>query len=162
MIKNLLFTLFMCGMTSTAMAVDLTATKDLEDVSEALMYMPLIERMDDIRAEIFLSNTPDALAKNSNDMMKLKKVSLDEDKLEVVYDFEVIIPKEMKTESIISDYAQDIKKITTEEDCSSMNFYHANVANHYIIKTADTGNVIADYVTSYGFCRNKVRIPYAH
>ena len=102
MINKFLISLlaFLC-IIDTADAVDF-GTPDInengiteEEQMNILMFMPLEERIQDIRAMVEINNLPEELAKNSNDQIKLIRVEFDEDSLLINYIFNLNIPEDM-------------------------------------------------------------------
>jgi len=168
MLKKILSVMLLAGMTSSAFAVNLSEPRNELDVQNetamALLYAPLPERIYDIRAIVVLSNTPEELAKYSNDQIKLKRIDFDEEKLELVYNFELTLPKSnaQDTNTDLDEYAQRIRNVMNKEDCAVLNFTHEDVANHYLIREADTKKVLADFKTALHYCKHNVQIPYAH
>jgi hypothetical protein len=168
MLKRVISIMLLVGLTSSAFAIDLSEPRSERDnqneIAMALLYAPLPERIYDIRAMVMLSNTPDELAKYSNDQIKLKSIDFDEEKLELVYNFELSVPKsdDQDTNTVLDKYAQRIRNVMNKEDCTVLNFTHEDVANHYLIREAETKNILADFKTALHYCKHNVKIPYAH
>ena len=166
MLKRIISAVLLCGLASASQAIDLSGPRDekadMEEMAMAMLYAPLAERIYDIKALVMLSNTPEELAKYSNDQIKLKKLSFDETKYELVYDFELTVPEDMNGPEVIGNYARRMRYFMNDEDCRVMNFTHAEVANRYIIKNAADGSILADFITSLNLCNRTVTIPYAH
>ena len=166
MLKRIISAVLLCGLASASQAIDLSGPRDeaadREEMAMAMLYAPLAERIYDIKALVMLSNTPEELAKYSNDQIKLKKLSFDEARYELVYDFELIVPEDKNSEEVLTNYARRMRMVMNDEDCSVMNFTHAEVANHYIIRNAADGRVLTDFITSLNLCNRTVTVPYAH
>lgn len=133
-----------------------------EEMIEEMLNLPLEERMKDIEDLAEFENRPEELAKNSNDVISLKKVEFDRDKLLLVYLFELHIPDEMRTPAVAGDYAMKMQEMITEQDCAMTHFAHRRVGNAYKVYDASSGKVVADFVTSADRCDRSVRVPLAH
>lgn len=168
MLKKNISIMLLAGLTSSAFAIDLSKPRSEQDyqneMAMALLYAPLPERIYDIRAMVMISNTPEELAKYSNDQIKLKSINFDEDKLELVYNFELYVPKsdDQDTNTVMDKYAQKIRNVMNKEDCNVLNFTHEDVANHYFIRDAETKKILVDFKTALHYCKHNVQIPYAH
>ncbi|MBQ4488787.1 MAG: hypothetical protein II944_05775 [Ruminobacter sp.] len=169
MINKFLISLlaFLC-IIDTADAVDF-GTPDInengiteEEQMNILMFMPLEERIQDIRAMVEINNLPEELAKNSNDQIKLIRVEFDDDSLLINYIFNLNIPEDMGDPQTLSDYSEKIRELITENDCSSLNFSHVDVGNKYTIMDSKKNNEIVSFITSYSRCKKTVKAPLLH
>lgn len=152
----------------TANAVDFGTQDNMvnglteEEQMNILMFMPLEERIQDIRAMVEINNLPEELAKNSNDQIKLVRVEFDDDSLLINYIFNLNIPDDMGDSQTLHDYSERIRELITENDCSSLNFSHVDVGNKYTIIDSKKKNEIVSFITSYSRCKKNVKAPLLH